>query len=144
MKLPLLLTTLLLSASPALADDFLYVVCEMKGTDKTISLPSGRVISDEPIADTSLRFKINLTEQKARSHKDPVWADISVWDDLIVQYTQIDEGGIIGQIQAIMPLNPPGPTFTKIWMKTQAEYWVTEGEGECREIDSSVFDEASK
>ena len=106
MKLPLLLTTLLLSASPALADDFLYVVCEMKGTDKTISLPSGRVISDEPIADTSLRFKINLTEQKARSHKDPVWADISVWDDLIVQYTQIDEGGIIGQIQAIMPLNP--------------------------------------
>ena len=144
MKLSLLLTTLLLSASPALADDFLYVVCEMKGTDKTISLPSGRVISDEPIADTSLRFKINLTEQKARSHKDPVWADISVWDDLIVQYTQIDEGGIIGQIQAIMPLNPPGLTSINNWFKTQTEYQVIKGEGECREIDSFAFEDASK
>ena len=144
MKFPLLLTTLLLSASPALADDFLYVVCEMKGTDKKISLPSGRVISDEPIADTSLSFKINLTEQKARSHKDPVWADISVWDDLIVQYTQIDEGGIIGQIQAIMPLNPPGLTSINNWFKTQTEYQVIKGEGECREIDSFAFEDASK
>ena len=143
MKLPLLLTTLLLSASPALADDFLYVVCEMKGTDKTISLPSGRVISDEPIADTSLRFKINLTEQKARSHKDPVWADISVWDDLIVQYTQIDEGGIIGQIQAIMPLNPPGLTSINNWFKRGSEYQVIQGDGQCQEIDSSAWNAQS-
>ena len=143
MKLPLLLTTLLLSASPALADDFLYVVCEMKGTDKTISLPSGRVISDEPIADTSLRFKINLTEQKARSHKDPVWADISVWDDLIVQYTQIDEGGIIGQIRAIMPLNPPGLTSINNWFKRGSEYQVIQGDGQCQEIDSSAWNAQS-
>ena len=143
MKLPLLLTTLLLSASPALADDFLYMVCEMEGTDKTISLPSGRVISDEPIADTSLRFKINLTEQKARSHKDPVWADISVWDDLIVQYTQIDEGGIIGQIQAIMPLNPPGLTSINNWFKRGSEYQVIQGDGQCKEIDSSAWNAQS-
>ena len=143
MKLPLLLTTLLLSASPALADDFLYVVCEMKGTDKTISLPSGRVISDEPIADTSLRFKINLTEQKARSHKDPVWADISVWDDLIVQYTQIDEGGIIGQIQAILPLNPLGHASINNWFKRGSEYQVIQGDGQCQEINSSAWNAQS-
>ena len=144
MKFPLLLTTLLLAASPVVADDFLYVVCEMEGTDKTISLPSGQVISDELIGVTSLRFKINLTEQKARSHKDPVLADISVWGDLIVQYTQIDEGGIIGQIQAIMPLNPPGPTSINNWFKTKTEYQVIQGEGECRVIDSSVFEESLK
>ena len=72
------------------------------------------------------------------------WVDISVRGDQIIQNTQINEDGYIGQVQGVMPLNPPGPTSTKIWMKTQAEYWVTEGEGECREIDSSVFDEASK
>ena len=144
MKYLSLLGALFLSALPALADDFLYVVCDLEGTDKTISLPSGQVISDEPIADTSLRFKINLTEQKARSHKDPVCADISVWGDLIIQYTQIDEGGIIGQIQATMPLNPPGPISINNWFKTQTEYQVIHGEGDCREIDSSVFDEASK
>ena len=144
MKYLSLIGALFLSASPALAGDFLYVVCDMDGTDKTISLPSGQVISDEPIADTSLRFKINLTEQKARSHKDPVWADISVWGDLIIQYTQIDEGGIIGQIQAIMPLHPPGPISINNWFKTQTEYQVIHGEGDCREIGSSVFDEVTK
>ena len=53
-------------------------------------------------------------------------------------------GGIIGQIQAIMPLNPTGPASINNWFKTNAEYQVIQGEGECREIDSSVFDEASK
>lgn len=143
MKLPLLLATLLLTASPVVADDFLYVVCDMKGTNKTMSLPSGQVISETPL-DDSLKFQVNLKELKMRNHKNSKWVDISVRGDQIIQNTQINEDGYIGQVQGVMPLNPPGPTSTKIWMKTPTEYWVTEGEGECREIDSSVFDEASK
>ena len=143
MKLPLLLTTLLLSASPAIADDFLYVVCDMEGTNKTMSLPSGQLISEKPL-DSSLKFQINLKELKMRNHKNSVWVDISIRGDQIIQNTQFNEDGYIGQVQGVMPLNPPGPTSTNIWTKTQTEYWVTEGEGECREIDSSVFDEASK
>ena len=79
-----------------------------------------------------------------RNHKNSVWVDISIRGDQIIQNTQFNEDGYIGQVQGVMPLNPPGPTSTNIRMKTQTEYWVTEGEGECREIDSSVFDEASK
>ena len=108
-----------------------------------MSLPSGQVISETPL-DDSLKFQVNLKELKMRNHKNSKWVDISVRGDQIIQNTQINEDGYIGQVQGVMPLNPPGPTSTKIWMKTQAEYWVTEGEGECREIDSSVFDEASK
>ena len=143
MKYLSLIGALFLSASPALADDFLYVVCDMKGTNKTMSRPSGQVISETPL-DDSLKFQVNLKELKMRNHKNSKWVDISVRVDQIIQNTQINEDGYIGQVQGVMPLNPPGPTSTKIWMKTQAEYWVTEGEGECREIDSSIFDEASK
>jgi len=143
MKYLSLIGALFLSASPALADDFLYVVCDMKGTNKTMSRPSGQVISETPL-DDSLKFQVNLKELKMRNHKNSKWVDISVRGDQIIQNTQINEDGYIGQVQGVMPLNPPGPTSTKIWMKTQAEYWVTEGEGECREIDSSIFDEASK
>ena len=143
MKFSFLLTTLFLSASPVLADDFLYVVCDMKGTNKTMSLPSGQVISETSL-DDSLKFQVNLKELKMRNHKNSKWVDISVRGDQIIQNTQINEDGYIGQVQGVMPLNPPGPTSTNIRMKTQTEYWVTEGEGECRGIDSSVFEEASK
>ena len=139
MKLQLLLTTLLLSASPALADDFLYVVCDMEGTNKMMSMPSGQVISETPL-DSFLKFQVNLKELKMRNHKNSKWVDISVRGDQIIQNTQINEDGYIGRVQGVMPLNPPGPTSTNIWMKTKTEYWVTEGEGECREIDSSVFE----
>ena len=142
MKLPLLLAALLLSASPAVADDFLYVVCDMEGTNKTMSLPSGQLISEKPL-DSSLKFQINLKELKMRNHRNSVWVDISIRGDQIIQNTQFNEDGYVGQVQGVMPLNPPGPTSTNIWTKTQTEYWVTEGEGECRKIDSSVFDEAS-
>ena len=144
MKFPLLLTTLLLAGSPVVADDFLYMVCEMEGTNKTMSLPSGQVISDKPLTVNSLKFKVNLKEQKMRSDRDSFWGDISVKDDQIIQYTQINEGGTIGQIQGVMPLNPPGPATVHNWFKTSSQYQVIRAVGECREIDSSVFDEASK
>ncbi len=44
MKLPILLGALLVSATPVIADDFLYVSCEMNGTNKITALPSGKVI----------------------------------------------------------------------------------------------------
>ena len=43
-----------------------------------------------------------------------------------------------------MTLNPLGSSTFHNWFKTKTEYEVIKGEGECSEIDSSVFDEASK
>ena len=75
---------LFLSAPPALADDFLYMVCDMEGTNKSMSLPSGQVISDKPLTVNSLRFQINLKEQKMRSDRVSVWVDRSVKGDQII------------------------------------------------------------
>ena len=144
MKYLSLIGALFLSASPALADDFLYMVCDMEGTNKSMSLPSGQVISDKPLTVNSLRFQINLKEQKMRSDRVSVWVDRSVKGDQIIQNTQINEGGRFGQIQGVMPLNPPGPAIVHNWFKTMSEYKVIKAVGECREIDSSIFDEASK
>lgn len=43
-----------------------------------------------------------------------------------------------------MLLNPPGRYISNLRLNTKTEYQVIKGEGECSEIDSSVFDEASK
>ena len=77
MKLPLLLTTLLLAGSPV-ADDFLYVSCEFNGTNKISSLPSGKVISERPLVANTLLLKVDLINNKMRSHAVAKWSDFHI------------------------------------------------------------------
>ena len=144
MKLPILLSALLLSATPAAAYDFLYVSCEMNGTNKITALPSGKVISERPLMVNTLLFKIDLTNNKIRSHTVTEWSDIRITENQIIQDDKVNKKGFSGQIRGVMPLNPPGPATVHNWFKTMSEYKVIKAVGECREIDSSVFDEASK
>lgn len=144
MKLPILLGALLVSATPVIADDFLYVSCEMNGTNKITALPSGKVISERPLMVNTLLFKIDLTNNKIRSHTVTEWSDIRITENQIIQDDKVNKKGFSGQIRGVMPLNPPGPATVHNWFKTMSEYKVIKAVGECREIDSSVFDEASK
>ena len=144
MKLPLLLTTLLLSASPALAEDFLYVSCEFNGTNKITSLPSGKVISERPLVANTLLLKVDLINNKMRSHAVAKWSDFHIEGNKIISDDRVNIKGFSSQVSGVMPLNPPGPSTFHNWFKTKTEYQVITGEGECHEIDSSVFDEASK
>ena len=144
MKSLLVLGTLLLSASPALADDFLYVSCEMNGTNKITALPSGKLISERPLVVNTLLFKIDLTNNKMRSHTVAKWGDIRIKENQIIQDDKVNAKGYSGHIRGVMPLNPPGPATVHNWFKTRSEYNVIKAVGECRKIDSSVFDEASK
>ena len=144
MKLPILLGALLVSATPVIADDFLYVSCEMNGTNKITALPSGKVISERPLMVNTLLFKIDLTNNKMRSHTVTEWSDNRITENQIIQDDKVNKKGFSGQVRGVMPLNPPGPATVHNWFKTMSEYKVIKAVGECREIDSSVFDEASK
>lgn len=144
MKLPTLLGALLLSATPSIADDFLYVSCEMNGTNKITALPSEKVISERPLVVNTLLFKIDLNNNKMRSHTVAEWSDIRIKENQIIQDDKVNKKGFSGQVRGVMPLNPPGPATVHNWFKTMSEYKVIKAVGECREIDSSVFDEASK
>ena len=145
MELPIIFSALLLSSSPAIADDFLYVSCEMNGTNKVTALPSGKLISERPlVVNTLLLFKIDLTNNKMRSHTVAEWVDIRIKENQIIQDDKVNAKGFSGHIRGAMPLNPPGPVKVHNWFKTMSAYNVIKAVGECREIDSSIFDEASK
>lgn len=144
MKSLLVLSALLLSATPAAAYDFLYVSCEMNGTNKITALPSGKVIAERPLVVNTLLFKIDLTNNKMMSHTVAKWSDIRIKENQIIQDDKVNEKGFSGQVRGVMPLKPPGPATVHNWFKTMSEYKVIKAVGECREIDSSVFDEASK
>ena len=137
---PAILCALLLGSLPAMADGFLYMVCTIEGTDRRTSLASGQLISEQPLTVNTLKLKINLTEKKMRSHRNPLWVDITVEGDQIVEDTKINEDIVIGQIRGIMPLNPPGPALVDNWFKSATEYQVIQGKGECLKIDPSAWD----
>ena len=144
MKSLLALGALLLSAAPALADDFLYVSCVINGTSERTALPSGTVIEEGSLPLDYLLFKVNLTSKKLRTHTNTGWTDIRIEGNQIIQDIKVDLKDFSSQLRVVMPLNPPGRYISNLRLNTKTEYQVIKGEGECSEIDSSVFDEASK
>ena len=144
MKLPTLLGALSLSASPVLANDFLYVSCVINGTSERTALPSGTVIEEGPLPLAYSLFKVNLTSKKLRTHTNTRWTDIRIEGNQIIQDIKVDLKDFSSQLRVVMPLNPPGRYISNLRLNTKTEYQVIKGVGECSDTDSSVFDEASK
>ena len=129
-KLQILLCSLLLSASPVIADEFVYFVCRVEATNKRTALPSGKVISDKVVED-SVMFKVNLTDNKMRNHRGADWTDIRIEGDSIIQDTKITREGLTAHLKGLMPLSPPGQFIIDNWFKNTTEYQVIKGEGKC-------------
>ena len=108
MKSLLALGALLLSASPVLADDFLYVSCVINGTSERTALPSGTVIEEGSLPLDYLLFKVNLTSKKLRTHTNTGWTDIRIEGNQIIQDIKVDLKDFSSQLRVVMPLNPPG------------------------------------
>ena len=139
MKLPLLLTTLILSVSPAIADDFLYMVCKIEGQNTSTNLVSKDVIDDD--YEDYLMFEVDLSKSLFRNHRDPEWVQMSVDGNTIVQDTKYDREGFTARVRGVLPLNPPGQITIDNWFKTTTEYQVVKGKGDCKMSDSSTWNE---
>ena len=139
MKLPLVLTTLLLSASPVVADDFLYMVCKIEGQNTFTNLVSKDVADDDYV--DYLMFEVDLSKSRFRNHRDPEWAQMSVDGNTIVQDTKYDREGFAARVRGVLPLNLPGPITIDNWFKTTTEYQVVKGKGDCKMSDSSTWKE---
>ena len=139
MKLPLLLATLLLSASPAVADDFLYMVCKIEGQNTFTNLVSKDVADDDYV--DYLMFEVDLSKGRFRNHRDPEWVQMSVDGITIVQDTKYDREGFAARVRGVLPLNPPGPISIDNWFKTTTQYQVVKGKGDCKQSDSSTWKE---
>ena len=70
MKLPLLLTTLILSASPVLADDFLYLKCEVTIERTVFGWNLGEQISEREIDDV-IHYKIDTKHDVVFDSAEP-------------------------------------------------------------------------
>ena len=147
MKLPLLLTTLLLSASPALADEFLYLKCEVTIERTVFDWNLGEQISEREIDDV-IHYKIDTKEDVVFDSTEPEVANEFTMD---INQRQIawkivkESGSIHEEYTTHLQYETPGEVVGTIYQSDRDRFIEDSGSfrGVCEASDPETY-EASK
>ena len=143
MKLPILLTALLLSASPAVSKDYLYLRCK-KSDDIVITNSATSRIIGKRTKDVSSIFKIDLTKKTLTDARAGYPQSFTVQNKTIVITYKVDNDQLKSSDIFKLNLMPPYSISSKgtAIVKTMNKSLTTRGEGSCEEVDPSVFEKA--
>ena len=149
MKLPLLLTTLLLSASPALADDFLYLKCEVTIERTVFDWNLGEQISEREIDDV-IHYKIDTKEDVVFDSTEPEVANEFTTDinqRQIAWKTVKESGSVYEEYTTHLQCETPGGVVGTIYQSDRGRGRFIQDSGSfrgsCEASDAETY-EASK
>ena len=154
MKSVLFLSALLLSASPAIADDFVYLICETKTQLRAIDAETAKVIRDFEEVDSTNEdtfskeiYRIDLKNSQYTHHLEgsrksdvQVKIDAKIKNGKLMHYGE----GPRGYIETKISFDPPGEILINgsyIGASMQGMYigeFITKGS--CKDIDASEFE----
>ena len=145
MKLPMLLGALLLSASPVLADDFVYLRCKKSDDIVSTNSATSKIIEERTKDDTSI-LKINLIKKTLTDARAGYPLSFTVQNKLITATFKVDNDELKSDDIFKLNLMPPYLITAKgtAIVKTMNKSLTGRGEGSCEEIDASVFEKAMK
>ena len=103
MKYLPLLGALLLSASPAIADDLIYLECDVKGTETTIQQSTNEILEKRDLA-TKGFYTIDSINSRLASDNSGDWEDVTIANGIATD--QFKEGPNVGI--ASIEFSPPG------------------------------------
>ena len=151
MKLPILLSALLISASPAFADDFIYLKCENQMTLTSTEIRTGEILNDGETKSETVYFKIDPDGNRFMSYKSSSDKRDFTWDEATIS------GGVLSAnmvdtseaLKANGKLNLEFQPAGKLRSKFSAiAFGMISSEidisGDCVDVDASVFEEALK
>ena len=143
MKLPILLGALLLSASPAVANGYLYLSCK-KSDDIVITNSATSRIIGKRTKDIGSIFKIDLTKKTLTDARAGYPQSFTVQNKTMVITYKVDNDQLKSSDIFKLNLMPPYSISSKgkAIVKTMNKSLTTRGEGSCEEVDASVFEKA--
>ena len=107
MKLPVLLSFLLLSASPAIADDLIYLKCDVKANETTIQASTNEILEKRDLA-TAGFYKIDTINSRLTSDNSGDWEDITIANGIATDHFKEVENGVTSVGKAYIEFSPPG------------------------------------
>ena len=142
-KLSFLLGALLLSASPAVSNDYLYLRCK-KSDDIVIANSVTSRIVGKSTKDVSSIFKIDLTKKTLTDARAGYPQSFTVQNKTIIITYKVDNDQLKSSDIFKLNLMPPYSISSKgtAIVKTMNKSLTTKGEGSCEEVDPSVFEKA--
>ena len=141
MKLPVLLAALLLSASPAFANDYLYLECVKKSVTTTKDLKSNQITKREEDSEIS-HIKVDLVNSRTATAKKPEWEEGKIVNGAFVIDEEWTANGFTTTMKFFMQVVPPYRMVGDASSRNGAISQTFTGRGICKAIDASVFEKA--
>ena len=144
MKLPLLLTTLLLTSSPVLADDFLYLKCEVTIERTVFDWNLGEQISKGETDDV-IHYKIDTKEDVVFDSTEPEVANEFTTDinqRQIAWKTVKESGSIYEEYTTHLQYETPGGVVGTIYQNDRDRFIEDSGSfrGSCEASNKSAYE----
>ena len=143
MKYLPLLSALLLSASPVLADDFVYLECDYELKIESRAIRSNQLVMSE-VEKISQYLKVDLKNNRLMTSDTEKWRDVLIVNGILYEekYDEGDKYPIKGELSVV--IQPPGMYSGEVFSRDDALRYVMRASGTCKEIDVSVFEEVLK
>ena len=107
MKYVPLLGALLLSASPAIADDLIYLKCDVKATETTIQSSTNEVLEKRDLA-TEGFYKIDAINSRLTSDNSGDWEDVTIANGIATDQFKEVENGVTSVVKESIEFSPLG------------------------------------
>ena len=142
-RLSILLVTLLLSALPALADDYLYLECDTKFSVINKDLRANQIWREENV--DIFHSKVDLVNSQILAAKgEPEWKELQIVDGVYVFDEEELKHGVTTSMSLSLQVDPPRQITVNVLALDGDYSRATKMTGMCKEVDASVFEEALK
>ena len=149
MKALLALSALLLSASPVLANEFVYLKCDNEMTLTSTEMSTGKIINDGETKSETVYFKIDPNGNRFMSYKPSSDKRDLKWDEAIISggvlsANMVDKNEALksnGELN--LEFKPAGKLRSKF---SAVAFGMISSEidisGDCVNVDASMFEKA--
>ncbi|WP_186540385.1 hypothetical protein [Synechococcus sp. BIOS-E4-1] len=98
---------MLLSASPAIAEDLIYLECDVKATETTIQSSTNEILEKRDLATVGF-YKIDTINSRLTSDNSGDWEDATIANGIATgQFNEVENGvTVVGK--ALIEFSPPG------------------------------------
>ena len=142
MKYLPLLGALILSASPAIADDFLYLRCDTKFSKISKDLRANKIIEIDEGADVLLS-KVDLINSRVMTAEgDAEWEEVEIVNGVYSVGEEKLVDGVTLSTSMFLQVDPPGKMTVNVLSRDDNSSVSFKVTGMCKEVDASVFEKA--
>ena len=138
MKSLLVLGALLLSATPAFADDFVYLECRGKVVSLLKGLISNRMKREEVYL--IKHFEIDLAYSRMMTASNPEWQDVEIVNGEVVIDEELTLDRYTLTMKSSMQIVPASRWAAESFARNETTSQSETGTGTCKAIDASVFE----